>query len=140
MMHALLTAGLRLAEALRAENIALAAMDLSGAAAVTEAKTRALDAFAAAWAAAQKTGAAAAGREGPGGEEAHAAATALADRLASLSAENRRLLEYAILLQAKVIETIAGAALPRSMPPTYAASGQRPASRSTPAVAFVSRI
>ncbi|PZW45882.1 hypothetical protein C8P66_11080 [Humitalea rosea] len=134
MMHALLTAGLRLAEALRAENAALAAMDLGRAAGITAAKARASDAFAAAWAAAQKTGAR------PGGEEAHAAATALADRLAHLSAENRRLLEYAITLQAKVIETIAGAALPRASPPTYGASGLRPAPRVTPAVAFVARV
>ena len=48
MMDALLAAGQRLAEALRAENEALAALDLPRAAGLTTAKVRATDAFAAA--------------------------------------------------------------------------------------------
>ena len=135
MMQALLTCGLRLAEALRAENEALAAMDLTRAAEISAAKTAASEAFAAAWASAQKTGMATRG----GAASPEATATALADRLAHLSAENRRLLEHAIALQARVIETIAGAALPRANPPTYGQGGTRPVLRATPAVALSSR-
>ncbi len=135
MMQALLTCGLRLAEALRAENEALAAMDLARAADMSSSKTAASEAFGAAWASAQKTGMASRG----GAASAEATATALADRLAHLSAENRRLLEHAISLQARVIETIAGAALPRASPATYGHSGVRPVLRATPAVALSSR-
>ncbi|WP_431268163.1 hypothetical protein [Dankookia sp. P2] len=56
MMDALITAGRRLAEALRAENEALAALDLPRAAGLSTVKLRATDAFAAAYAAAAKTG------------------------------------------------------------------------------------
>lgn len=135
MMQALLTCGLRLAEALRAENEALAAMDLTGAADISARKTAASDAFAAAWASVQKTEIATQGGLSSGA----VAATDLADRLARLSAENRRLLEHAISLQAQVIETIAGAALPRAHQATYGHGGTRSVLRATPAVALSSR-
>lgn len=139
MMHALLTCGLRLAEALRAENEALAAMDLTRAADISASKTAASEAFAAAWASAQKMGMKTS-LAAPGAVASpEATASALADRLAHLSAENRRLLEHAIALQARVIETIAGAALPRANPLTYGQSGGRPVLRATPAVALSSR-
>lgn len=120
MMDALLAAGQRLAEALRAENEALAALDLPRAAGLTTVKVQASDAFAAAYAAATKTGTRA---EGAAKQDAAAMTT----RLQALGAENRRLLQRAIAIQAQVIETIAGAALPRTAAPGYGAAG-RPAS------------
>ncbi|WP_431284173.1 hypothetical protein ACQW02_05010 [Humitalea sp. 24SJ18S-53] len=134
MMQSLLSCGIRLAEALRAENEALAAMDLAQAATMTDAKMAATDAFAAAWNSARHAGPQAASTP------AQAAAAALADRLAHLSAENRRLLEHAIALQARVIETIAGAAMPRGAPPTYGQSGARATMRATSPVALSSRV
>ncbi len=138
MMHSLLTCGLRLAEALRAENEALAAMDLVQATALTETKLAATDAFAAAWSSASHTGAIANGNSATDAK-AKAAAAALAERLGHLSAENRRLLEHAIALQARVIETIAGAAMPRSAPSTYGQSGARAQLRMTAPIAHLSR-
>lgn len=135
MMHSLLTCGLRLAEALRAENEALAAMDLAQASAMTETKLAATDAFAAAWSSAAHTGQVANIK----GDKASAAAAALAERLDHLSAENRRLLEHAIALQARVIETIAGAAMPRSAPSTYGQSGARAQMRMASPIAHLSR-
>ena len=120
-MQAVLRAGLRLAEALDAENRALAALDLDAAAALAPAKSEAADAFAAARDAAARAEARAEGPERQLAEQ-------LGRRLADLAAENRRLLERAIALQAQVIETIAGAALPAAGPGTYGRSGQqRPA-------------
>jgi hypothetical protein len=98
----------RLAEALRAENEALARLDLTEAAALATPKRQASDAFAAAYAAARGSGMRV--------EEAYRAdAEAIAGRLRDLSAENRRLLERAIDLQSRVIETIAGAARPAAL-------------------------
>jgi hypothetical protein len=105
MMQPLLVAALRLAEALRAENEALARLDLSAAAALAEPKRQASDAFAAAFDAASRTGAQAEPRDRARAEE-------LAGRLRDLGDENRRLLQRAIDLQSRVIETIAGAARP----------------------------
>jgi hypothetical protein len=120
MMQPLLRAGLRLAEALRAENEALAQHDLTRAAALALTKQQASDAFAAAYAAAQRLQA----KVAPGEEEATAEALTL--RLRDLGEENRRLLERAIALQSRVIETIAGAALPRTGQPVYGAAGRAP--------------
>lgn len=128
MMDAVITAGIRLAEALRAENEALAALDLSRAAGLATAKMQASDAFAAATAAATKLGARAVGEE-------RATTVELAGRLQSLGAENRQLLEYAIALQSRVIETIAGAALPRAAAPGYGALGRMRSLRQAPALA-----
>lgn len=105
MMQPLMIAAQRLAEALRAENEALARLDLSQAAELATPKRQASEAFAAAYAAARGTNARA---EGPERLEAEQ----IAGRLRDLSAENRRLLERAIELQSRVIETIAGAARP----------------------------
>ncbi len=115
MIEPLMVAAQRLAEALRAENEALARLDLSAAAELGRAKRLASDAFAAAYDAAQKTGSRVA-------EADRARAEAMALRLRDLSAENRRLLERAIELQSRVIETIAGAAKPAG-PATYGARG-----------------
>ena len=132
MMDAVITAGIRLAEALRAENEALAALDLNRAAGLATAKMQASDAFAAATAAATKLGAKAVGEE-------RTTTAELAGRLQSLGAENRKLLEHAIALQSRVIETIAGAALPRTAAPGYGALGRMRSLRQAPALAVSAR-
>lgn len=131
MMDTLILAGQRLAEALRAENEALAALDLPRAATLADGKIAASDAFAAAYAAQSKHGSA------PGGPVRDTAAL-LARRLEDLGAENRRLLERAVALQSRVIETIAGAALPRSAVQGYGPPG-RAASIRPPALALSAR-
>ncbi|MBX6372747.1 MAG: hypothetical protein IRZ13_00750 [Acetobacteraceae bacterium] len=146
----LLQAGQRLAEALEAENEALAALDLARAAALATAKVEACDAFAAAQAAAAKEEEAT--RTQPGAQDGAAASSPTEERLAaeqlalrlqSLSAENRRLLERAIALQSRVIETIAGAALPRAAGPgRYEARGTRrrpPPGQAVPPLALSAR-
>jgi flagellar biosynthesis/type III secretory pathway chaperone len=132
MMDALLHAGQRLAEALDAENQALLLLDLPGAILLADAKRQATDAFAAACAAAARTGTRA---EGP----LRASTTELTQRLQSLGEENRRLLQRAISIQAQVIETIAGAALPRAGSGAYGAGGRPAAPRRAPALAVATR-
>lgn len=136
MLDALLAAGQRLAEALRAENQALAVMDLAGAARLAQGKIQASDAFAAAYAAAAKTGARA---EGP----TRAAAQDLTQRLEALGAENRRLLERAIAVQSQVIETIASAATTARAAgggAGYSATGRRPLVRRAEPLAIATRV
>lgn len=130
MMEAVMVAAQRLAEALRAENAALARLDLAAAGELGEAKRAAAEAFAAAFAAARQ----AAARPG---EAARAEAEAMVARLGELTAENRRLLERAIALQSRVIEVIAGAARPPG-PGTYGARG-RAAEPPTPPVSLLAR-
>ena len=132
MIQALLNAGQSLAEALREENEALAKLDLSRASTLATAKLQASDAFAAAYGAATRTGSTAQG-------DLRQAAETLALRLRSLTEENRRLLERAIGLQSRVIETIAGAALPASRPTTYGGMGYRAMPRQAPSLAFAAR-
>jgi hypothetical protein len=132
MIDALLHAGQRLAEALRAENEALAALDMPRAAGLASAKLQASDAFAAAYAAATRTGSRANGPDRSSAEE-------MTSRLQRLGEENRALLERAIGIQAKVIETIAGAALPKAAAPGYGALGRPAAPRSAPSIAVATR-
>jgi hypothetical protein len=132
MLHAVLTAGLRLAEALKAENEALIALDMPRAAGLANAKIAASDAFAAAFAAANRSGARVAG-------PARDTTAALAARLKDLGAENRRLLERAIGIQSRVIETIAGAALPKQTGPGYHALVRRPTAAPPRALALATR-
>ena len=99
MMQSLITAGQRLAEALAEENEALARLDLLRAAKLADAKIRASEAFSAAHVAVHRTGARIAD------ETQREETEQLSLRLKDLSDENRRLLERAIALQAKVIET-----------------------------------
>ena len=130
MMDTLLAAGNRLAEALLAENDALARLDLPGAAGLSGAKMRAADAFAAA----SKVGAR------PEGAAQRDGARGMAARLEALGAENKRLLQRAIAVQSRVIETIAAAALPRAANPVYGAAGRRPAApHQAPAMALALR-
>ena len=122
----------RLAEALRAENEALATLDLSRAAMLAATKIQAAEGFAAAHAACLKAGARA---EGPEQEVAERLAAALD----GLARENRSALERAIALQSRVIETIAGAALPRATTQGYAPAGYRPSATRAPAFALSAR-
>ncbi|MDB5415762.1 MAG: hypothetical protein JWR10_4097 [Rubritepida sp.] len=117
MMEAVIAAGERLAEALRAENEALAALDLTRAAAMATRKMQATDAFAAATAAATRTNSRAEG-------QTRVTAETLANSLADLGKENQKLLETAIVLQSRVIETIAGAARPLAAAPGYGRGGR----------------
>lgn len=132
MMDSLILAGQRLAEALRAENEALAQLDLSRAATLATSKIAASDAFAAAYAAQAKHGSA---PDGP----VRQAATLLTRRLEELGQENRRLLERAVSLQSRVIETIAGAALQRAAPQGYAPASHRPMGQPAPALTLSAR-
>jgi hypothetical protein len=133
MMEAVLRAGVRLAEALDAENRALAALDLDAAVAVAASKSEAATAFIAARDAASRAGARVEGQQRTLAEQ-------LGHRLEGLSSENRRLLERAITLQAQVIETIAGAALPAAGPGTYSRLGERRAPVAPAALAFAARV
>ena len=132
MIDALIVAGERLAEALRAENEALAALDLTRAAGIATRKMQASDAFAAATVAATRTQARAQGTERDRAEK-------LATALGELGRENRRLLEDAIALQSRVIEAIAGAARPYVSAPGYGRGGGLRAPRQAAALAVATR-
>jgi hypothetical protein len=124
MMQAVLAAAGRLAEALRAENEALARLDLGAAAELGRAKRQAAEAFETTFAAAARSGTTADAALRARAEEA-------AQGLRALTTENRRLLERAIDLQSRVIEAIAGAARPPG-PGTYSALGRTRPGRSGP--------
>ncbi len=112
-----MAAGNRLAETLRDENAALAALDLPRAGAMLARKQRALADLAAA-------------QTVPASRDA---AERMARRLQGLAIENKRLLERAIAAQGRVIGVIAGAAA--ATPTGYGAGrGRRPA-----AFAFVAK-
>lgn len=131
MIEAVMHAAQRLVEALRAENEALARLDLAAAADLARGKRQAADAFEAAYAAANRTDTRAVGPE-------RTRAEAIALSLRDLTAENRRLLERAIALQARVIEAIAGAARPAA-PGTYGARGRSREGRGGP-LSVLSRV
>lgn len=133
MMDSLILAGQRLAEALRAENEALAKLDLPRAATLAGSKIAASDAFAAAYAAQARHGAA---LDAP----VRQAAAVLTRRLEELGQENRRLLERAVSLQSRVIETIAGAALPKAQVQGYGPAGSRATTVRAPALALSARV
>lgn len=115
MNSGLIAAAVRLADVLQTENAALAALNMPAAARLLPEKLAATDAFATAQAgaAARQRGA---GR--PGAE-----LDSLARRLRELAAENRRLLERAMLVQGRVIATVAKAARATAerAAPTYGA-------------------
>ena len=131
MIEALMNAAQRLTEALRAENAALARLDLGAAAELAHGKRLAADAFAAAFDATHRSGSRAEGEARDRTEE-------IARALKDLTAENRRLLERAIDLQSRVIEAIAGALRPPG-PGTYGARGRVRAGRPAP-ISFASRV
>ena len=108
----LIQAGNRLAGALEAENAALSALDLPGAAALLADKQRAVAELAAASPLAVPN---------PAGER-------IARRLQALAQENKRLLERAIAVQGRVIGVVAHAAVRDVSPASYGRlRGQRPA-------------
>lgn len=98
MSPALITAAVRLADVLQTENAALAALNMTAAARLLPEKLAAADAFAMAQTAATATL--------PSGPELDA----IARRLRELADENRLLLERAMLVQSRVIATVAKAA------------------------------
>ncbi len=108
MSPALIAAAVRLAGVLADENRALERLDLPAATALFDAKTTALGAFTAAQALEPRAGNASAG---PANE---AERRALAERLADLAQENRRLLEHAMAVQGRIIGMVARAA-PRAL-------------------------
>lgn len=130
MINHLMASAQRLAEALHAENEALALLDMPRAATLAAQKQEASERFAAAYAAAQRSTLRLEGRLREHTEQ-------LAGRLRDLGAENRRLLERAIDLQSRVIETIAGAARP-GRAATYGARGHQRDARAVP-LSFSSR-
>jgi hypothetical protein len=103
MTPELIAAAVRLADTLAQENRALTALHLPRAAGMLEAKTRALEAFAAAQILAEK------GVAGALASDRRREAEQLAARLRDLARENRRLLEHAIAVQGRVIGLVARA-------------------------------
>ena len=96
----------RLADTIARENVALGALDLAAAAGMLAEKTAAIAAFNAADNMAQRTGPyMLAGRQR---EETQKQA----ERLRTLTAENKRLLERAIAVQGRVIGTVVSGAKP----------------------------
>ena len=118
MDSGLIAAAVRLADVLQTENAALAAMNMPAAARLQPEKLAAADAFAQAQAGAVKAGRTP-GRHGP-------ELASLARRLSDLGAENRRLLERAMLVQGRVIATVAKAARATAerSAPSYGARGR----------------
>lgn len=131
MTTALIDAAVALADTLARENHALAALDLARAVALLEEKTRATASFAAA-----NAQAAASGLSEP--ERARIAAQ-IGSRLQALAGDNKRLLERALMVQKRVLGTIAQAA-PAAVArtPRYTAKGGL-ARASLPAVALSTR-
>lgn len=125
MDPALIAAAVRLADVLSRENAALAALDLARAAAMLAEKQEAGAAFALAW-----------GRGRPLAPVTDARdVIALARRLEEASVENRRLLERALVVQGRVLATVARA-VPRALAvraaPRYGARGTAPPPRGVP--------
>jgi hypothetical protein len=113
------------------ENLALRAMDLAQAVALLEQKGRATAEFAAANAAAAAAGL-------TEGQQRRAAAE-VGQRLRALVGDNRALLERAMLVQRRIMGTIAEAA-PRAAPaPRYDASGGIAGARRLAPVALSTR-
>ncbi len=111
MSREAITAASVLADTLAAENAALAALDLPRAAAMLAGKQRATAAFVAV-------------HDAPNVAAHREAAQRLAERLRSLAAENRMLLERAITVQGRVIGVIARAAATVVPPSGYGARGR----------------
>ncbi len=106
--HTLIDAAVRLADILTAENAALVAMDLAGAAKLLEEKQAATANLSAAQAATLF---------------APAGMREVAGRLNDLADENRRLLERAIAVQKRVLGTVARAAQTANPQPQYGPGG-----------------
>lgn len=132
MIPALINAGVRLAALLEAENRALASLDLPSAAALAEPKRAAVEAFAAAEATSRKSGA----RAGPAEREV---VRTLSERLGSLAAANRRMLERALAAQDALVRVLSEAAQP--VDGRYVANGApRPVRHAAPAVTLAAQL
>lgn len=139
LSQALIAAAVALADTLARENAALLALDLPSAVALLADKHREADAFAAAHArVAAKGGVVAQG----GAVEAslRAMAETVGVRLSGLAAENKRLLERALLVQQRVIGSIARA-VPRALEtaPRYDAGGGIAGAARPPPVALAAQ-
>jgi hypothetical protein len=110
MSQDLIAAARLLADTLADENAALTALDLPRAASMLADKQRAVTGFLAACDAERTT-------------TVHATIAPLAQRLRSLSEENRALLERAIAVQGRVIGMVVRAAAPRVATSGYSAQG-----------------
>ena len=137
----LIATGEALADTLERENIALAAMDLAGAAALYPAKDAAATAFTAAQ---DRAAQALLGDSMTAALDAEQQRLAqhLAERLRALAEENRRLLERAIHVQGHVLGTIARAVSqvgPRTQGPRYGARGTMAEARRQPPVVLSAR-
>ncbi len=123
MSPALIAAAVGLAAVLAEENRALERLDLPAAAALLDAKTSALGAFTAAQALEPSK------QAGSFRQSDEADRRALAEHLADLAQENRRLLEHAMAVQGRIIGMVARAA------PRAAANGGRYRACGTHAIA-----
>jgi hypothetical protein len=134
MNRDMIEAAVALAATLAQENAALAAMDLAGAAGLLAEKEGATMAFTAAQ---RRAGGDPAG---PLTGAQRDVAEQLGRQLSDLAAENRRLLERAILVQRRVVGTMV-AAVPKAMggAARYGATGAMAATRRPPPVVMSSR-
>lgn len=132
MTQDLIDAAVALADTLSRENRALAALDLAKAMTLLEEKNRAAASFAAATARVTA--------EGLSPPERQRVAEQVGAHLRALAADNKRLLERAMMVQKRVIGTIAQAA-PAAVARTTARYGARGEMRNgaLPAVALLTR-
>ncbi|HTW29400.1 MAG TPA: hypothetical protein VME92_19905 [Acetobacteraceae bacterium] len=127
MNRTLIEAAVALADTLQRENAALEALDLPRATALLPEKTAATARFVAL----QEAAATAAASPD--------VARAVAHRLQRAATENRRLLERAMLVQGRVIETVARAARSQAQAPRYGARGTLAADRRAAPLALSAR-
>ncbi len=123
-ISSLIAAAVRLADVLHTENAALAALNIPAAVRLLPEKLAAADAFV--------TAQASAGAKGRQAARHRIELESIARRLQDLAAENRRLLERAMLVQTRVIATVAKAAratAERAAPGYSASHGLRGAPR-----------
>jgi hypothetical protein len=133
LSQALIAAAVALADTLARENAALLALDLAAAVALLAEKHRDADAFAAAHARVAAQGGAI---EAP----LRVMAETVGGRLCGLAAENKRLLERALLVQQRVIGSIVRA-VPRALEtaPRYDAGGGIAGAARPPPVALAAQ-
>jgi hypothetical protein len=119
MTPELIEAAINLADLLEAENAALTALDLPRAAGMLAAKNAAVATFREAQARARTT------------PVSRKVAEEVGQKLGAAAEANRKLLERAITVQGRVLETIARAARTHTAPPQYGRRG-RPMATSRP--------
>lgn len=122
-----------MAELLRAENAALAALDLGRAAAMQPAKSAAADRL---LQCRERGRTAATGSDPSVRQQAHAAL----QQLRELGTENRQLLQRAILVQGRVLATIAKAARRSNSAPRYGRAGRMVPTGQANAYTLIARV